>query len=277
MKMKKYLFGIAIATMALFTACDKDNEAAIYTPDGSNQGITFTTSDMGKIEVPTTNPQFTVEIYRGYNKGAFSGNVEAKGTVGGEAFTGMSVSGFSFAEGESKANITVDVSKLPVGKTLALTLAYTDSLNMGYANIEEVTMNVSLKIEKWVAAGTCTFIDYSFSESDEGDKAENVPIENGEGTNIFRIVNPYQAVYGTDTSTGISNTTNLEFTLSSNGDVTFPEGTFGQADSYGIYWDTANYGDYCYVQREGNDYYVAHLLLAGSKLYIGGFEFIWNR
>ena len=122
----------------------------------------------------------------------------------------------------------------------------------------------------WESAGTCTFIDYTWGG---GASADNIPIQKRvDAPNQYRIKDPLCAVYGT------ANGTNFEFELNDDGSISVPEGywTF-KYWNYQCYYDSTDYGPYCYIEQDGNTYRVHHLLTDGSSLSLGSFEFIWNR
>ena len=101
--MKKYLYGlVAIAVVALFAACDQENEAAIYTPQG--QGLAFTSNSMGSIEVEPNDANFGVDIVRGNSKGAYTGKVnKVTAEVDGKAVDYNSIctiGDFTFEDGK---------------------------------------------------------------------------------------------------------------------------------------------------------------------------------
>ena len=192
MRINKYIFGMILGSSMLFAACDTDNVAAIY--DGSStetgQGISFATNKLKNVSVAATAPQFNIDIFRSNTKGEYSGTLKATGTIDGEAADCFSVSGFSFADGKASSSVTVDVSQLEIGKVLALTLAFTDSLNMGYSNTEKLTVNVNVEYN-WQSLGNGTFTDNFFGFYSEPE------ILKAEGFDRYRVMAPCEA-YRTD-------------------------------------------------------------------------------
>ncbi len=186
MRINKYIFGMFVGASMLFAACDTDNVGAEYDGTATGQGISFATSTLKAISVPATAPTFKVDIFRSNTKGEYSGNLEATGTIGGQAADCFSVSGFSFADGEAASTVTVDVSQLEIGKVLALTLAFTDSLNMGYTNNEKLTVNVNVEYN-WQSLGNGTFTDNFFGFYSEPE------ILKAEGFDRYRVMAPCEA------------------------------------------------------------------------------------
>lgn len=192
MKINKYLCGLAVGVSMLFASCNTDNMGAEFDGTSAGQGITFAAAKLTATAVQASNPQFQIPIYRSNIIGDYTGSVAATGTIDGEAADCFSVSGFTFKSGEAKADITVDVSALEIGKVLELTLAYTDSTNMNPTNIEKVTVNVSVEYT-WQSLGTGTFVDAWATGSDANPDGvvAKVEILKAEGFDRYRVVKPY--------------------------------------------------------------------------------------
>lgn len=193
MNIKKYLFGVmAIALCGMMTSCDTDNVGAKYNGTDAGQGITFATTKLRATSVQASDPKFEIPIYRSNPNGDFTGKVTATGTIDGKAADCFKVSDFTFKAGELESAITVDVSELEIGKVLALTLAYTDSTNMGYSNNEMLTVNVSVEYT-WVSLGTGTFVDAWATGSDANPDGvvAKVEIQKAEGFDRYRVIKPY--------------------------------------------------------------------------------------
>ncbi len=192
MRINKYLCGLAVGVSMLFASCNTDNIGAEYYGSNEGQGITFAAAKLTATAVQASSPQFQIPIYRSNIIGDFTGSVTATGTIDGEAADCFSVSGFTFKSGEAKTDITVDVSALEIGKVLALTLAYTDSVNMSPTNIEKVTVNVSVEYT-WQSLGTGTFVDAWTTGSDANPDGvvAKVEILKAEGFDRYRVVKPY--------------------------------------------------------------------------------------
>ena len=60
--------------------------------------------------------------------------------------------------------------------------------------------------------------------------------------------------------------------------ISVPEGYWNlNYWGYKCYYDTEDYGAYCFIEKDGNTYGVNHLLVNGSSLYIGYFEFTYPK
>lgn len=283
MKMNKYLYGLAIAMVALFTACDQDNEAAIYTPKG--QALAFTSNSMGNIEVEPTDANFKVDIVRGNSKGAYTGKVNKVTAVVGKDTvdynTVCTIGDFTFADGVCATDFNVNIDPLPVGKVLTLTMELTDEENLSPTDGTNV---VSVSVNKkyvWESAGTCTFTDFTFASDENGVTASNVPVEHAQATNLYRIIKPWIACYG-DAPDGFASDSGIQFTLNSDNSidlVPISGSVVASADQYDFCW-VANYvGTYCVKAQQGNTYAFSMLgLIDGDGYYTGfAFQFTWNR
>ena len=105
---------MAIVAAALFTSCNKDVEGAIYS-NQSNAGVSFTASTLSAVEVPASNPVFDVEIVRGNTVGAATGSLSATLMAGKTEIPGVTVSSYSFADGQNSTTVSVNISPLEVG------------------------------------------------------------------------------------------------------------------------------------------------------------------
>lgn len=188
MKLNKIFCSLALGMAMLFAACDTDNEGVIYNgvSEETGQGISFATTTLRAIAVPATAPEFKIPIYRSNTKGSYSGTVQAKGVIGKDEVNCFKVSGFTFEDGAAEAQIDVNVADLEIGKVLTLTLAFTDSLNMGYTNNEKLTVNVNVEYN-WVSLGNGTFTDNFFGFYSEPE------IMKAEGFERYRVMAPCEA------------------------------------------------------------------------------------
>lgn len=274
MKLGKYILGLALIAVGL-TSCDKDNIGAIYEP--TVQNVSFlgaaqsAKTDQGTLEVP-------VAIGRAMTDDAYTATVSLANASEGVSLKSNQV---TFAPGEGIAYATVVFSNMEPGTqyTCDVVLSETDK---GTANTDfgqqVTTTKVAVMCDyNWISAGTCTFTDYTWGD-EEGNPvtAEGVPVQNAEGTNLYRIVSPLYYVYkDIESSYDMSD---FEFTLNSDNSISVEEGSWLNFWGYWAYYYPSVYGGYCYIEQAGNTYGVNFLLLNGEDLYTGGyFEFTWNR
>lgn len=196
MKIAKYLLGMGLI-LALFTACDTDNEGTIYSSKG--QELSFTASALTSVTVTPNDPKFEVEVVRGNASEAYTGSVKATGLIGKTAFTDFSVSDFTFAAGEYKTTLTVDISNLEIGEDLDLTLTFNDEENVSKSDISETTLTCN-KDYNWESIGTGTYTDAWTTASDANPNGvtANVEIYKAEGFDRYRVMNPYDEYFASD-------------------------------------------------------------------------------
>lgn len=183
MKKTKYLLGLAIAVIAMLTSCDKDNEGAIYNSD--NGAVSFTSSTLNAVTVPSNDPTFEVEIVRGNAATDISGTINVDAKIGNKTIDGITVSGYSFKAGETKTTVKVDVTPLEVGQILNLTLTIADENHVSVGGNISATMKVN-KAYNWVSLGTGKFVD-NWSSGVE----YPVEILKAEGFDRWRVIEPY--------------------------------------------------------------------------------------
>ena len=131
MKINKVLFGFTVAIAALLSSCNQDNEGAIY--NSSNAGVSFSASTLASVAVPASKPIVTVELFRGTKADAVSGKVtpqfvlkDSKGKDSLGVISGVTVTDYNFAAGETKTTVNVensyktDFTYTPFGETATI-------------------------------------------------------------------------------------------------------------------------------------------------------------
>lgn len=274
MKLTKYILGLAIVAAGL-TSCDQDNVGAIYEPKADQASISFIAS-----KVSSKTEDASIEVPVAVRRSITNSDYTTTVTLSEDASENMSLKSnqVTFKAGEGLAYVTVVVEDMEKGETYEGTLSLPDEViktaNTDFGTqIIETTVSVMCDYN-WLSAGTCTFTDYTW---EDGYSAKNVPIQNAEGTNIYRIVSPLAAVYDASYVDGEGDDTNFVFYLNDDGSISIDDG--GQMDYWGyqFYWMSA-YPNYCYVEQDGNTYAVNFLLLNGESLYLGGlFVFEWDK
>jgi len=267
MKINKYFLGLAAVLLFGLTSCETKVEGTMYTP--MSQNVSFETAKPSTISTSESSLVIPVRVVRASTNGSFTANYTATASDEG-IFTDSGNGSVTFADGQGVAVITVNANNLEKGKDYTYTLTF-GAAEAATADTITNSQNLQTVIKihsdyNWVSAGTCTFVDYTFSD---GDAAKNVAIRHAEGTNLYEIVDPFYALYEESGD-------NIPFYLNPDNSIKFDEGVVAEFSGYGIYFDTENYPDYCNVQQNGNIFQVSHLLLQGDKLYTGAFAFQWN-
>ena len=183
MRISKKIFGMAIVAAALFTSCNKDVEGAIYNGQ-DNAGVSFTASTLSAVEAPASNPVFEVEIVRGNTAAAATGSVSASLVVGKAEISGITVSDYSFAAGENKTTVKVNISPLEVGVVGTLTLKLNDA-DASIGAIKTTTLKCS-KAYEWVSLGKGEFVDAFVGATG------NPEIIKAQGFERYRVMAPYE-------------------------------------------------------------------------------------
>jgi len=279
MKLYKYFLGLSVVLLGVLTSCNTDVEGVCYSPMGAN--VSFETAKPSAITTSETSVTIPVRIIRSITTGSYTANFTAEASEDG-IFSNDANGSVTFADGQGVATINVVASNLAKG------VDYTYTLNLGDAEkaaADTITKTQNLKTVikihsdyNWVNAGTCTFVDYTFSSSDNGSGKAGIPVIHAEGTNLYRIVQPFIAIYGSNT---FKSDSGVDFYLASDNSINFgtTEGyiytVFDDADNYG-YWNTTDYADNCTIQQNGNVFQVSHLLIYNGSLYTGAFAFQWN-
>ena len=140
-----------------------------------------------------------------------------------------------------------------------------------------ITFNVQ---EQWISAGTCTFIDYTWTEEENGTVAYEVPVQRNGSSNAYRIVAPWYYVYSPEYGDDEFGTENWNFTLNSDGSITPVEGVW-DLNYYGYFgYYSSSLPSYCFIDQNNNTYDVNFVLQKQDTggLYQGGhFTFTWDR
>ncbi|MDO4949155.1 MAG: hypothetical protein Q4E55_03165 [Bacteroidales bacterium] len=256
----------------LCVACDQDNKGSIYQADNINASFTFSELELS---APASSPIINVPIYRGITNEAATVNVTSKVAV-----QGISVpTSVTFQAGESVAYLPISLgSSVEPGQSVSIELTL-DASAIGEGCIGTTTVLASLTLE-WEDGGSCTFIDYTFSD---GASAKGVKIEHGKGTNMYRIVQPWIAVYGYGPD-GFVNDTGVQFIFNpADNSIQWKMSSSGvvadlDKGTYTFVWPS-QYADRFVLANEGNDYYTSMFgLVEGDGYYSGfSFEFIWDE
>lgn len=281
MKINKILFGLAIAILGVMTSCDTDVEGALYSP--MSQNVSFETKNPAAVTTAETSVTIPVRITRSITTGTYTANFTAVASEDG-IFTNDADGAVTFADGQGVAIINVTASNLAKGADYTYTLTLTDA-EVATADTITNTQNITTTIKihsdyNWVSAGSCTFVDYTFSEN--GDAAQNVSIQYAEGTNIYRIVKPFIAVYG-EGPDGFTTDTGIQFTLNDDYTINFIAGNedvicelSDATDKYSFCWVPGYIGSYCILDCDGNVYEAEMLGLVNGEGYYTGFAFAFE-
>ena len=276
MKVYKYLLGFALVAMGMAaTSCDTKNEGAIYQSDVAN--VTFESAEPNQVLTQDASITVPVRIVRANTSGAYTAHYTLEEDENSEGiFTDGGNGTANFADGQAVAVVNITANGMEKGNEYTCTLTLSDAdLATADENLDNVNESTTISVMcdyNWLNAGVAQVWDGTWYE--EGMDGE-VPVEQAEGTNIYRLVAPLYYLYvGEEDNPDESN---LQFTYNNDGSITIADGIYMNWWGYMMYYDNTTYPGYCYVAQEGDTYMVNFLLLNGTSLYTGGyFEFTWH-
>ncbi len=205
MNMKSILrtFFAVAAVSLLVASCDVENKKIIYTPDGADEAVTFLSSVSVDTEIDAKATTFDITVAR--SKSDAGATVKISNTMPEGITVPESV---SFAAGESKTTLSIDISKMEVGKrykgtiSLAEETAYDKKIS---------TSSVSCTFAKaytWISLGQGEWYDeLALQPSEEDLGIIKVEVLKADGFDRWRIMEPYPkanviAAWGEDSYVG---------------------------------------------------------------------------
>ena len=194
MKINKILLGLAVAMLGVMTSCNTDVEGVTYSPMGQN--VSFETSAPSTVTTAETSIVIPVRIVRSVVANEYTANFTTKASEEG-IFTNDANGAVKFEAGQGVAIINVKADNLAKGVDYTYTLKLSEAEVAGRDTITN-TQNDSIVIKihsdyNWISGGSCTFVDYTFSEN--GQAAKDVPIQHAEGTNVYCMIGLFQSGY----------------------------------------------------------------------------------
>jgi hypothetical protein len=268
MKTIRIIFSLFIFAF-LLSACEQEVGPLYEAPSANTLSFAsdkyqskWTPSDSDDA-LSTTSIQ--VELRRGSSEGAL--NVPLT-FVAPTAFT-IGAESAHFDAGETRSLITINfpaVKEWSKGSTYNMSIAI-DSTSLAITGIAKI--NISLAFDYvWVAAGRVSLLDNTFTE-----ETYPVDLQKAEGTNMYRLVDPF------DTGTGQYLSFKLDEQWNALQDE-MPNGLYDLvANGYQFYWHSNYVGPYCNFFNTANVYTLQFLILnvATDVLYTGGeIIFTWE-
>lgn len=267
-----------LLTTLLFTACSTDQEGPFYT----ETGVAFSSGTLTGVLVLPDDPTFTVDVFRSGTSGTLSGKVSI---TTNPTLDGCTVTDYSFAEGEAKSAVTVNVSPLKIGGTLKITLTI-DGTDVAVGGTNQTTLTVS-KDYTWLPAGKALF---SCGWSGEEVETEVAIQKAKESNGLFRLVSPYYYSEKAAEAEGVTleEGHHIQFQLDEDNGapIGFPSHpqSIGEADGdYGnLYFAyTPGYNN-CSFTNNGNVYSINGLIAydGEGEIQLGWYEtiiFVWKE
>lgn len=279
MKYNKILLYTLIAAIAFSCGKQPVYPEYQYGPEDTNEGKVevFFPQTFFYEELEPDAEAYEIAVSRTDATSALSVPVEVKDAAG--VFTVPST--IEFAAGSADATLTIDITKMELETVYDLLISVSSDYYYAYSATSNVSAQRSFHLQalkqKWNDAGTCTFYDDCFYASMQA--AENVKIQQHEGTNDYRIVAPYAAIDPEDWAP-----VNIIFTVEKN-EISFATGIsdIWPGSGYSFYWDPKGYSSYCYTDdfeknADGSIGIGVNFLIAvgTTPTYLGWFGWDWK-
>lgn len=256
------LLGVAV----LLTACD-DEILREPSPvqQGGVQAFFSADNETSYSFLPDATPVMNVVVGRNITTGADS--VAYIMTDENGVFVPQDDKLF-FPAGVAYDTLVIDCSAMTLGMNAELVLTLNEEDAYVYA-ASSISISV-LRDYKWVNRGAVEYNDLDF-----GLGAATVPIQQAEGTQLFRLPNLYN-YFDEEIPTGFHLLFYIDTTTFAA--INLPAGFQDLGTGYEVYYNTTNYGAYCTFTSSGNEYFLGYILTPDrSALYIGGASFVWKE
>lgn len=255
--MNKILYGIAIAMVALFTACDQDNEAAIYRTNFQN--VSFEQEEFATIMTNESEVSIPVRITRALTNGAYTATFALASD--NEGIFSVESNSVSFENGQGSAVVNVKASNLQKGFEYACTLtlseqdiAQNDTITRSANN--EIKLNVMCDWN-WLSIGKGHYNSPEWWEEEF-----DVTIMKAEGAtpSLYKIISLFQKGY------------DIQFQITPENYVIVPKQGSWVHSSYGVvslqgYYTAGDYTDVAGLYHPDTkvcDMTLQHTVSAGS-------------
>ena len=224
----------------LFQACDTSDPRPTYVPD--HDGVSFLQSSISDTEIDASAETWSFDIARA--------KADSDLTVGltvSDALQDFVPSSVTFAAGEYKTQVTVDVSGLEIGTNISGTVSLTEGQDCYDPNTAITSVSLSLqKAYNWVSLGTGQWFDYFFSYD-----IADVEVYQAEGFDIYRVYDPWPTsdVLDEDNWGGYleagSVPSYLDFTVNDDDSISWGNTTYSgySAVATGYSYTAAGYGE----------------------------------
>lgn len=265
---KMSMAALALLSVLALASCDAGDED--YTAGAPDPGYYLSASSTSLTYSSDENQVLTLVVGRTDSTAAGTVNLKSDNP------TFQVPSSVDFAAGEKSKTVMVPFD-LPIGSTETVTFTVPSDESTVYGS-DSLTFTVK-RDYKWESAGSGTFTDnVLFAISGV------VSVENAVGTNLYRWVSPYNSLFRQAGESDLPTGGNIQFTVD-NGTVSLADGIYYPDDSktaipYFLYYDTANYPNYCNLSVDGS--VVTINLLAGEvkdmqPAYTGSIVFDWTE
>lgn len=178
-KLSKMIFALVGISILFLTSCMENEIVREPSPAENSYGVYFLNENSIDVTVPSEATSYTYTLARSKTSGAITVPITS---ASGAVFTCPTT--VAFADGEETAEITVTFNDLPsTPQTVDLTIDPTYAALYAPGHNQFVG---TIKAINWIVLGTGQFYDSFVMAS-----VNNVQVKRAEGTNTYRIMNPY--------------------------------------------------------------------------------------
>ncbi|WP_294477776.1 hypothetical protein [uncultured Bacteroides sp.] len=191
-KVRKYIALLlgGIALMSIAACSDDDGRTASPIVDPNCIGASFGDDNTGFVELEDGDPtKMTLEVTRDKTDAAATVAIQVLANTGDVFSIPESV---NFAAGEATTELIISFDKAEFKKEYSFEIALESSAVNPYKGNGFATFTIQRL--KWVdVPGECTFKDWVFREYNKNNDGYKVKLEQVDGENRYRIVDPFKA------------------------------------------------------------------------------------
>jgi len=255
--MKKYIFGLALLAGFVLTACDTENEGAIYNPPYQN--VSFETAKPAQVVVKSSSAEVAVRLIRSNAKEAYTAHYTLSTETAG-IFSDANGGQVTFEKGSTEAFVKINANDMKGGNVYTAKLTLSDA---DIAQADPVTgtattaTNISVMCDwNWILQGTG---HYSSPEWWEDEFDREIVLAEGSSPKLYRIIGLFADGY------------DIEFTITDDNKVFVVDQPSWKHSSYGTVYlcGYANEDDTCYAgpydpETKKATFTLLHYVSAGS-------------
>jgi hypothetical protein len=268
------------AFLLAFASCTEDVlRDASPVQEGGIQAYISEANSASHLFLPNDPTTFTVILGRQNTQG----NVTIPLSVNDKGNILAINDSITFEDGEALAELEVDFSAMALGQSTTLELGIKNEADRYSYGLSALSIAI-LRDYKWVNVGSV-----EYTEVDFGLGTAKVPIEQAEGTQLFRLPDLYYEIcIAVNEPDPVDKGYHFQFYLDttytdaskeyrSMQAISLPNDFQDLGTGYEVYWNTTAYGAYCTFTNYGSAYTLGYLLTPDrSSLYLGKASFVWT-
>jgi len=245
---KLTLLAAALAAFT-FVSCEQENKGPEYSFPSGQGSLSFLAEELDDITVTADDLSFNVELIRGDVSAAQTGSLNIKGVAGDKSYP-FTVTDYSFAAGEGRTSVRVDLNGIEVAVPTTVTLEIPQAQLDTLSGIQTLSAVVTRE-GTWTSLGYCRYTDDIITAVFG---VQNLiwsveVLSSNDISDLFRLVNPYDGKYAYNDpgDWDDSKTYYLEINAHDNNNVTIARQYLGFDWGYGNFniWslDPGTYAD----------------------------------